>query len=80
MKSNHVDEWTDLPLWLDSDNFTFDNRKVIKDLKMEVTDFEISVKETIAYYNDLNWKTPTFGMAENRKEDLINKLKLKTNL
>ncbi len=75
LNDNRIAQWTDLPLWLDCDYFTYDNAKIISNLKMEITDFEISLKETIDYYNNMNWKEPKSGISDKLKHKLIDKLK-----
>jgi nucleoside-diphosphate-sugar epimerase len=71
LKRNVISEWTDLPLWLDGDYFTFDNTKMIGDLRIELTNFDISVKETTDYYEKLGWKEPKYGISEKTKNALI---------
>lgn len=68
---NNVKQWVDLPLWLDCDYFTYDNSKVLKELNLEVTEFTLSVAATIDYYDSLAWQTPTYGMTDKTKNDLI---------
>lgn len=72
---HHIAAWKDLPLWLNCDYYTYSNAKLMKDLKIELTDFKHSVKETIEYYNNLEWKLPTFGLSDKLKDKLISLLK-----
>ena len=74
LHKNKVKEWFDLPLWIDSDCFTFDNSKIVQELNMKITDFEDSLLKTIIYYNQLGWKIPKYGLQENVKNGLIKKL------
>ena len=74
LNSNNISEWYDLPLWLDCDYYTFDNRKILKDLEIEVTDFKFSVMQTIGYYNKVGWNVPKNGISEDVKKTLIDKL------
>lgn len=78
LKSHNISEWTDLPLWLDCDYFTYDNTKANRGLNIEFTEFDVSIKETFDYYNNLEWKEPIYGISEMVKMELINKL-IKSN-
>jgi len=71
LEENKISQWTDLPLWLDSDDLTFNSDKVIKDFNLEFTDFELSIKDTIKYYDSINWPQPQTGISDKRKMDLI---------
>jgi 2'-hydroxyisoflavone reductase len=74
LSKHNVAQWTDLPLWLDCDYFTYNNKKILSELKMEITDFRNSVLATIDYYETLGWKEPNYGMKEKVKNGLIEEL------
>jgi len=74
LNENKIAQWTDLPLWLDCDYFTYDNTKILKDLEIEITDFKDSVSDTINYYDKLDWKEPIYGLSEKTKNKLIKKI------
>ena len=74
LHEQEVHQWTDMPLWIDSDFFTFTNLKIKDQLQMTMTDFEQSVKETIRYYDQLNWPEPKYGMNRDRQISLIQKI------
>ncbi|WP_298520800.1 NAD-dependent epimerase/dehydratase family protein [uncultured Kordia sp.] len=69
-----INQWFDMPLWLDCDYHTYDNTALKNDLQIVPTDFEESVKETIEYYDALGWKEPIYGMSETTRLALIAKL------
>lgn len=71
---NEISQWTDIPLWLKADYFTYSNQKMVDRLNVTPTPFEIALGETIAYYNSLNWPEPKFGMSEAKRSALINQL------
>lgn len=73
LKSNAIKEWIDIPLWINNDYFTFNNRKLLNDLRIEPTDIEVSLKETISFYGKSNWYKPIYGIPENKKQELLNK-------
>ena len=75
LKRNDIAQWTDMPLWINGDHFTYSNQKLKKELNIEMTDFEIAIKKTIEHYNHLNWHKPKYGMTEATRQELINKLK-----
>ena len=69
-----VSQWTDLPLWLDCDYFTYDNQRLLNELGTQVSNFKDSVSKTVAYYDKLGWQPPKFGMDDPTKLGLIQKL------
>jgi nucleoside-diphosphate-sugar epimerase len=74
LNTEQIREWQDLPLWLIGDFFTYDNSKLIAKFDTKFTDFEESLKQTIDYYDALEWPVPKYGLSEKRKLELINKL------
>ena len=74
LHEHDVAQWTDLPLWLDSDYYTYDNKKLLNELKINITEFSDSVSSTIDYYESLSWQEPKYGMNERLKNELIDKL------
>ncbi|MEZ4920286.1 MAG: NAD-dependent epimerase/dehydratase family protein [Saprospiraceae bacterium] len=68
---NDVTQWTDMPLWINGDHFTYSNQKLERDLGLKMIPFETALKETIAYYETLSWPEPQYGMSEERKNGLI---------
>ncbi len=74
LKSNEVNQWFNMPLWLDGDFFTFSNQKYKNDFQLELTEFKKSIKETINYYESLGWPKPTYGMTEKVRTRLLKKL------
>ena len=75
LHNNNVEQWTDMPLWLDGDHFSYDNQQLKNDFNMQLTNFERSLKDTIAYYDSLGWHKPKYGMSEKTKLALLNKLR-----
>ena len=79
LNSEQINQWTDMPLWLDCDYFTYDNSKLIKNLDVQFTEFKKSIAETIAYYQKSGWAEPKYGINETKKQELIEALKLTNN-
>ena len=75
LKSNKIKEWTDMPLWIDSDYSTFENKKIVDNYSLKFTDFKTSVRETIQHYSLLGWPTPNYGMGREKQISLIEKIK-----
>lgn len=73
---NHIEEWKDMPLWLNGDHFSYDNQRLKNDFNFQFTDFEQSIKETIAYYDTLGWKKPIYGISEETRVMLLEKLEV----
>lgn len=71
LAENNISQWTDMPLWLDYDHFTFDNSRSRDQFNLELSDVRSSVKSTIAYYDTLNWPKPRYGMTEQQRQMLI---------
>ena len=71
---NKISEWTDLPLWIDSDYSTFDNKKILDNYNLKFTNFKTSVIETIQYYNSLGWQTPNYGIDREKQISIIVKI------
>ncbi len=71
---HEVTQWTDMPLWLDCDYFTYENDRVKKDFNFSARPFKESLNKTIHFYNKSNWPNPKFGMSESTKLGLISQL------
>ena len=74
LKSNRINEWTDMPLWIDSEYSTFDNQKIMDAYDLQFSSFKDSVKETIQYYDSLEWPTPKYGIDREKQLSLIEKM------
>lgn len=74
LNEKKVNQWTDIPLWINGDHFTYSNQKLINDLGISLTDFSLAIETTINYYEGQEWPKPTYGMDENRKQDLLAQL------
>lgn len=70
-----IAQWSAMPLWLDNNHFTYDNAKLKKDFGFAPRDFDDSIRETIAFFDQKGWPTPVFGMSEEKRMDLLAKIK-----
>jgi len=77
LKNNSINQWVDMPLWLDSDFYTYDNSKVLNDFKVTLSDFKSAVQSTIDHFDEMNWPVPKYGISDDRKNELIQLLKHK---
>lgn len=59
-----ISQWTDFPLWIDNNTFTFSNHKIRDAYAMQMVEFEKSIRETIAYYDLLGWPEPKYGLSQ----------------
>jgi GTP-dependent phosphoenolpyruvate carboxykinase len=69
------DQWKDMPLWINSDFFTYSNQKLKEELGINLTDFKKRIEDTIDYYNNLGWPAPQYGISEIKRQELIEKSK-----
>ena len=76
LQEQELKEWTDIPLWLNSDEFTYSNQ-LLRNTGLEPTVFSESVIETIGYFEEIQWPVPAFGISEQRRQELV-QLCLKT--
>jgi 2'-hydroxyisoflavone reductase len=74
LHDHNVKQWTDMPLWLDTDYDTFSNLRLTQDFSINLTELETSIGYTIDYYHTLGWSEPTYGMSESIRLDLLEKL------
>lgn len=74
LNSNEIGQWFDMPLWIDGDHFTYSNAKLKSELGIETTSMENGIRETIAYFDSLDWPTPTYGISEERRLELLAEL------
>ena len=76
LHTHQVSQWTDMPLWIDGNHFTFGNQKLREELDWVPQALSPSLAHTLAYYESLNWPVPKYGMDEQRRQELIRKLTL----
>lgn len=74
LESNKINQWIDMPLWIDSNYFTFDNKKILDNYDLKFTGFKKSVIETIKYYQKVEWPIPTYGIDRDKQLNLIENL------
>jgi len=79
LKENDIAQWTDMPLWINGDFFTYSNQKLKKELGISLTDFKTGINRTIGYYDKLKWPIPKYGMTEIKRQELIEKIKTTAN-
>lgn len=74
LHQNGISQWTDMPLWIDGDHFTYDNELLQTNFEIELTSLKDGVKATLDYYQGLDWPKPEYGMSENMRVGLISKI------
>lgn len=70
----HIAQWSDMPLWINGDHFTYSNEKQINAFGKLPTNFSISLRNTIKYYERQDWPEPKFGIHESKRLALIENL------
>jgi hypothetical protein len=63
-----------MPIWIDSEHSTFENKKIVDTYGLKFTDLKTSVSETIAFYDFLGWPTPHYGLEREKQISLIEKI------
>jgi 2'-hydroxyisoflavone reductase len=71
LKEQNISEWTEMPLWIDGNYWTFSNQKLKTDFEFKLKDWTESIAATIDYYQQNNWPTPTYGMPEEKRLELL---------
>jgi len=77
LMENEIQQWTDMPLWLNGDFLTVNNQRVVNDFDLTFSSIEKITEELIAYYSyGLKWRAPKYGLSADREKELIDQLKL----
>jgi|GEM_PF-361409 len=71
LEKMNIKEWMDMPLWISNDYFTYDNTKIRSELNFTPIAFKESLRQTINYYESLNWPIPKFGITEEKRKNLV---------
>ncbi len=74
LHENKINQWYDMPLWIDGDHFTFSNEKLKSEFDISLWNYKSSLKETINFYSKADWQTPKYGIPESTKQKLIDLL------
>ena len=74
LKENNIGQWVDMPLWIDGDYFTYNNEALLRETTVQPTDFRKSMKETIRFYEEQNWPVPGYGIDEEKRQQLLDRL------
>ncbi len=69
---NNISEWTNMPLWINSNYDTYDNKKILKSYNLDIVQLEESIKATIKYYQEMNWHEPKYGISRMKQLELMN--------
>lgn len=75
LKEEKIKEWLDIPFWLKGNSFKVMNEKLKKEISIEITSFDDSIKETIQFYDGLNWVEPKIGLKRKEQERLMKRIK-----
>lgn len=75
LSEQNVHQWVDMPLWINGDHFTYSNEKLKDELDLELTPLAEGIRESIEYFEKINWPEPQYGISESRKMELLQVLK-----
>jgi len=70
-----ISEWYDMPLWIDTDEDTYDNNKVLRKYQQRITPYKESISKTIKFYDKLNWPIPQYGIERAKQLALLTYVK-----
>ncbi|MEO0403591.1 MAG: NAD-dependent epimerase/dehydratase family protein [Bacteroidota bacterium] len=71
VKHQGLKEWTDIPLWLDCDYFTYSNKRAIEQKLLVPTTLKESMPPTWNFFEKMGWPEPQFGISEERKRMVL---------
>lgn len=74
LSANEIRQWVDMPLWLDCEYFTYSNQRIKSDFEFKFTELRESVQETIEYFDEVGWSEPTYGITDEIRKSLLEKL------
>ncbi|HEY1869629.1 MAG TPA: NAD-dependent epimerase/dehydratase family protein [Chitinophagaceae bacterium] len=69
---NNIKPEFDIPLWFNS-SLMFDNNKLANDFQIELKLYYHSMRETMNYFDSLNWPIPKAGLDIKTEKELIEK-------
>ena len=78
LKASGISEWTDMPLWIDNDYFTYSNQRLQENFDLRLTNLKDSMTVCRKYYDSLNWHTPAYGLSDQQRIKLIHELETPT--
>jgi len=67
---NKVKPQNDIPLWLGG-SLMLSNEKLSNNSVFKFTPFEESIKNTVKYFNNLNWDKPTVGLTAKKEQKIL---------
>lgn len=80
LEEQEVQQWSDLPVWLNGDFLTVDNSRVINDFNLTFADINKITEDLIAFYSyDLKWRVPKYGMSAEKESEILSILRLTAN-
>jgi len=70
MEKENLRPWADFPVYIPYDRI-ISSEKLLRDFSNQLTSFETSVKETIAYFENLGWREGNYGLRLEREKLLL---------
>lgn len=75
LSRKQIQQWTDMPLWLNTDSFTYSNSALKNDLGFTPTPFQLALQGSIEYHVQMQWPEPQYGMPESKRQELLAEVK-----
>ncbi len=74
LKKEGIRQWLDIPLWINSDRYTYNNLRIKDELGMVPKPFLEGIRRSVEYYTELGWPEPKYGISEEVRQGLLEKL------
>jgi len=74
LHQNNIRQWVDVPLWLDTDDYTYSNKRLRQETGIQERSFDSALKETIEYFDLLDWPDAKYGWSNSQKNTFLSKL------
>lgn len=75
LKECRIAQWIDIPLWLNTDTYTYSNERLNKLFSFSPTPFQESIDDSMRFYEASSWPEPISGIPKTKLRELIQKLK-----
>jgi len=79
LQEHKIQQWVDLPLWVDGNFLQIDNTRLTKDYNFEYSNIDNTVMDLLTYYSTIKqWEPPALSpspLSESREIELIAELR-----
>lgn len=78
LNNQKVDMWSDMPLWIASDQHTISSRKLREEWGFHPTSLAAALRETIRWNDERGWPPPGSGLSSEALDNLLIKFNFKS--